>query len=91
MKVVLDEGAYMPERAHPTDAGLDLRTREAFCLWPGHHHTFDTGVHIEIPAGCFGHIESKSGLNVNVRLNDHEKKTETMRILMRGFMCHMVR
>ena len=65
MKVKLDEGAYMPERAHPTDAGLDLRTREAFCLWPGHHHTFDTGVHIEIPHGCFGHIESKSGLNVN--------------------------
>lgn len=64
MKVVLDEGAYMPERAHPTDAGLDLRTREAFCLWPGHHHTFDTGVHIEIPSGCFGHVESKSGLNV---------------------------
>lgn len=64
MKIVLDEGAYMPERAHPTDAGLDLRTREKFVLWPGSHHTFDTGVHIEIPAGCFGHIESKSGLNV---------------------------
>lgn len=64
MKVKLDEGAYMPERAHPTDAGLDLRSREKFVLWPGSHHTFDTGVHIEIPAGCFGHIESKSGLNV---------------------------
>ena len=24
MKVVLDEGAFMPERAHPTDAGLDI-------------------------------------------------------------------
>ena len=64
MKVVLDEGAYLPERAHDQDAGFDLRTREAFVLWPGHHHTFDTGVHIEIPHGCFGHIESKSGLNV---------------------------
>ncbi len=64
MKVKLDDGAYMPERAHPTDAGLDLRTREKFVLWPGHHHTFDTGVHIEIPHGCFGHVESKSGLNV---------------------------
>lgn len=64
MKVKLDDGAYMPERAHPTDAGLDLRTREKFVLWPGHHHTFDTGVHIEIPNGCFGHVESKSGLNV---------------------------
>ena len=66
MKVKLDDGAYMPERAHPDDAGLDLRTREAFVLWPGHHHTFDTGVHLAIPHGFFGHIESKSGLNVNV-------------------------
>ena len=65
MKVKLDEGAYMPERAHPDDAGLDLRTREAFVLWPGHHHTFDTGVHMAIPHGCFGHVESKSWLNVN--------------------------
>ena len=65
MKVKLDDGAYMPERAHQTDAGLDLRTREAFVLWPGHHHTFDTGVHLAIPHGYFGHVESKSGLNVN--------------------------
>ena len=26
MKVMLDEGAYMPERAHDLDAGYDLRT-----------------------------------------------------------------
>ena len=25
MKVKLDEGAFMPERAHRTDAGADLR------------------------------------------------------------------
>ena len=65
MKLKLDEGAYAPTRAHKDDAGLDLRTREAFVLWPGHHHTFDTGVHMAIPHGCFGHVESKSGLNVN--------------------------
>ena len=34
-------------------------------LWPHGHHTFDTGVHIEIPRGYYGKIESKSGLNVN--------------------------
>lgn len=65
MKIRLDEGAYLPTRAHATDAGLDLRTREKFVLWPGHHHTFDTGVHIELPKGYYGKIESKSGLNVN--------------------------
>lgn len=26
MKVKLDQGAYMPERAHALDAGYDLRT-----------------------------------------------------------------
>ena len=26
MNVVLDDGAFLPERAHPTDAGLDLRS-----------------------------------------------------------------
>ena len=26
--VMLDEGAYLPERAHILDAGMDLRSRE---------------------------------------------------------------
>ena len=64
MKIVLDNGAYMPERAHPTDAGLDLRTPR-YVLLPAHGSAvIDTGVHIELPPGTFGHLESKSGLNV---------------------------
>ena len=27
MKIMLDKGAYMPTRAHETDAGLDLYTK----------------------------------------------------------------
>ena len=65
MKVVLEPGAIMPRREHADDAGMDLFSREKVCLWPGGEHTFDTGVHIAIPQGYFGHIESKSGLNVN--------------------------
>lgn len=65
MKYWLEEGAFAPKRAHPTDAGLDLRCREETYLWPGHSATFDTGVHIELPERCYGKIESKSGLNVN--------------------------
>ena len=65
MKIVLDDGAYMPERAHPTDAGLDLRTPR-YVYVPVHGSVvIDTGVHIELPPGTFGHLESKSGLNVN--------------------------
>ena len=64
IKIVMDEGAYLPERAHRTDAGLDLKTREKVVLWGGKSHIFDTGVHIEMPHGYYGKIESKSGLNV---------------------------
>lgn len=64
MEVVLDEGAFRPTRAHPWDAGLDLRTREGFTLAPGESYDVDTGVHMSIPRGYCGHIVSKSGLNV---------------------------
>lgn len=55
----------MPERAHETDAGWDLRTPKAFYL--AHHQsiTIDTGVHVDIPKGYYGRIASKSGLNAN--------------------------
>lgn len=64
MKVMLDNGAYMPERAHETDAGYDLRTpRWAFV--PAHGSVLiDTGVHIELPPNRVGFLKSKSGLMV---------------------------
>lgn len=64
IKVKLDPGAIMPTRAHSTDAGLDLYSMEDAIIKPGESHTFDTGVHIEIPVGFVGMIKSKSGLNV---------------------------
>ncbi len=64
MKIVLDDGATMPTRAHRTDAGLDLYSRQTAEMLPGKSESFDVGVHIELPRGCYGKIESKSGLNV---------------------------
>lgn len=64
MKIVLDDGAIMPTRGHPTDAGLDLYCREEFVLWPWHHHEFDTGVHIQLLHGWHGHVVGRSGLNM---------------------------
>lgn len=64
MKIKLDPGAITPTRAHPTDAGLDLYCREDIRVWPESPAVFDTGVHIELPPGYYGKIESKSGLNV---------------------------
>jgi dUTP pyrophosphatase len=64
MKIILDNGAYMPERGHKADAGLDLRTPR-WVEVPAHGcATIDTGVHMEIPKGYYGKLESKSGLNV---------------------------
>lgn len=54
----------MPERAHSTDAGLDLRTPREVYIKPGTSVSIDTGVHIALPHGTFGKLESKSGLNV---------------------------
>lgn len=65
MKIKLDNGAYMPVRAHTYDAGLDLRTPIAFTVPARGAAKVDTGVHIEIPAGLVGMLKSKSGLNVN--------------------------
>ena len=64
MKVKLDIGAFMPTRAHETDAGLDLYAMEGQIV-PSHGSAeFDTGVHIELPKGTVGMLKSKSGLNV---------------------------
>ena len=67
MKVKLDPGAYMPERAHGADAGYDLRTPERKVIHPGGSIVVETGVHVAIPEGFAGILQSKSGLNV---LND---------------------
>ena len=64
MKIVLDNGAVMPTRAHPQDAGLDLYTPEDFTVQGKDSAVVDTGVHIAIPEGYVGFVKSKSGLMV---------------------------
>lgn len=64
VKVQLDDGAYMPDRAHDTDAGADLKTPVGFTLSARSSHTVDTGVHVELPRGRVALLKSKSGLNV---------------------------
>lgn len=64
MKIKLSEWAYMPERAHPTDAGADLRTPHDAIVPPNGSTVIDTGVHIELPPNTVGMLKSKSGLNV---------------------------
>lgn len=68
MKIKLDPGAFMPTRAHETDAGLDLYAM-AYTKIPARGSAiFDTGVHVELPKGTAGMLKSKSGLNVKHNL-----------------------
>ena len=68
MRVKLDAGASLPTKAYPADGGYDLRAKSdmAFTeIRPKHSKIFDTGVHMEIPAGYVGLVLSKSGLDIN--------------------------
>ena len=65
IKFTLDPGAYAPEKAHEADAGYDLRAMhdsndDLYCY---DQEIFDTGVHVEIPKGYVGYVQSRSGLN----------------------------
>ena len=64
MKCKLDDGAYTPKRAHDTDAGFDLYSRERKVVPANGSETFDVGVHIALPPHSAGFLKSKSGLNV---------------------------
>ena len=70
MKIKLDKGAFMPTRAHETDAGLDLYTPESFYIKPNGSMVIDTGVHIQLPKYTVGMLKSKSGLNVKYGLTN---------------------
>lgn len=64
INVSIDCGAYIPERAYKTDAGLDIRSPERVWVMAHNSVIIDTGVHIELPPGYVGMLKSKSGLNV---------------------------
>lgn len=68
MKIILDENAMMPTRAHMDDAGLDLRTPIEVTVPPHGSVVVDTGVHIKLPKKTAGILKSKSGLNIKYGL-----------------------
>ena len=65
MKVKLDDFAFIPERAHNTDAGLDLKSPICIEIPARSSAVIDNGVHVDLPIGTVGFLKSKSGLNVN--------------------------
>ena len=64
MNIYVEKGAYVPERAHKTDAGLDVRSYENRLVKAHGGALLHTGLHVQLPHGTAGLLVSKSGLNV---------------------------
>jgi len=58
----LDPGMPLPTRAHPGDAGLDLRSSVELEVPPGGRALVPTGVAVAIPEGHAGLVLPRSGL-----------------------------
>ena len=58
---LLVPGAVLPTRAHPGDAGLDLRAAEPAVIGAGERTAIGTGVAVEVPAGHTGLVLPRSG------------------------------
>jgi dUTP diphosphatase len=58
----LDPDAILPERAHPGDAGFDLRSVEDVEVGPGERAMVRTGVAVAIADGHAGLVLPRSGL-----------------------------
>jgi dUTP pyrophosphatase len=64
----LDPGARLPERAHPGDAGFDLRSAVDVEVQPGERSLVPTGLAVAIPEGHAGLVLPRSGLASRVGL-----------------------
>lgn len=64
MNIYVELGAYVPVRAHRTDAGLDVRARYDRLVEAHGSALIHTGLHVELPHNTAGLLVSKSGLNV---------------------------
>ncbi len=61
----LKDGAKMPTKGHPGDAGIDFYAVEEVVFQPGAQMRVHTGVAIEIPEGHVGLIWDKSSISFN--------------------------
>ena len=62
VEIKLDNEEFMPTRAHPWDAGMDLKSTFATQIAPGSMGLVDTGVSIKIPLGYVGLVFSRSSM-----------------------------
>ena len=60
LEIKVNAGGFMPKRANPTDAGLDLHAFEDKTLPPGNVTMVDTGVAVKIPKWHVGLLFQRS-------------------------------
>ena len=58
----LTSSAILPDRAHASDAGLDLYSAVDVTIPPGETRLVGTGLALELPPGTEGQIRPRSGL-----------------------------
>lgn len=63
IKAYVTDPELIPTRAHPNDAGCDLRIAEDVRLSPGQDAIVGTGVHMAIPAGHTGIVALRSRMS----------------------------
>lgn len=62
IKVEVLDGGKMPTKAHATDAGWDLYATSDITIYPGQVMKHPLNIKLELPAGTWAEITSKSGL-----------------------------
>lgn len=60
IQCIVDSPAFLPQRAHPTDAGADLLSTTSVVIEVGYTVAVNTGVSVKIPKGAAGFVFSRS-------------------------------
>lgn len=68
MKVKLDPGSKIATPAKAGDAGFDIFAPSTVHLPPQSSVLVKTGVYVQLPAGHYGRICSRSGLSINCQV-----------------------
>ena len=57
---LVEDKAFLPKRANPSDAGADLMSVEDLEIYPGEQKLVGTGVAVKIPQGYAGFVFNRS-------------------------------
>lgn len=64
----LNDNAFIPSKAHPTDSGFDLYASEDVIIEPGETAVVPTGIAVQLPAGYEAQVRPRSGIMAKTKL-----------------------